>query len=408
MSAATDPQTDPGADAAVAFLDLLDPGFQPDAPEVQAAREACWYARTPLGYAVLRYDEVAALLRDRRLRQGSAEPLAAQGITEGLLADWMRMSLLNLEGEPHGRLRRLVSQAFTPRAVDALRPVMRAVAHELVDGFAARGACEFMAAFADPYPSRIIGELLGIPRERYTEFHGWATDLGLLFSYAVAEHRTRIEAALLGLSACVDDLLAARRAAPGPDLISALIAAEKSGDQLSDMELRVLVTGLVFAGQDTTRNQLGCALATFIEHPTQWARLAESPALAAQAVEEVMRVRPAVPVISRVATEDFDFNGLRIPAATFLSLFVASANTDPRVFDPDGFDITQERPAQLTFGGGIHHCLGAPLARAEMAEALPILATRLRAPVLAGDVHWRPALGICGPVTLPIRFRTAI
>jgi cytochrome P450 len=133
-------------------LDLFDPGFQPNALEVRAAREACWHARTPLGYAVLRYDEVTALLRDRRLRQGSAEPLAAQGVTEGLLADWMWMSLLNLEGEPHGRLRRLVSQAFTPRAVDALRPVMRAVTHELVNGFAAYGACEFMAAFADPYP----------------------------------------------------------------------------------------------------------------------------------------------------------------------------------------------------------------------------------------------------------------
>jgi len=407
MSAGTDPHTDRGTDREVAFLDLFDAGFQPDAPQVHAAREACWYARTPLGYAVLRYDEVAALLRDRRLRQGGVESLAAQGITEGLLADWMRMSLLNLEGETHARLRRLVSQAFTPRAVDALRPVMRAVAHELIDGFAARGACEFMAAFADPYPSRIIGALLGIPRERYPQFHGWATDLGLLFSYAVAEHRTRIEAALLGLSACVDDLLAARRAAPGPDLISALIAAEEAGDQLSDTELRVLVTGLVFAGQDTTRNQLGCALATFLEHPDQWALLAEAPALAARAVEEVMRVRPAVPAIWRVATEDFDFNGLRIPAGTFLSLFVAAANTDPRVFGPDGFDIGRERPAQLTFGGSIHHCLGAPLARVEMAEALPILAARLHAPALAGDVQWRPALGICGPVTLPIRFRAA-
>ena len=191
---------------------------------------------------------MAALLRDRRLRQGSAEPLATQGITEGLLADWMRMSLLTQEGEPHARLRRLVSQAFTPHAVDGLRPTMRATAHELIDGFAARGACEFMAAFADPYPSRIIAALLGIPRTRYPQFHGWATDLGLLFSYAVAEHRPRIEAALLGLAACVDDLLAERRAVPGPDLISALIAVEESGDQLSDAELRVLVTGLVFAG----------------------------------------------------------------------------------------------------------------------------------------------------------------
>jgi cytochrome P450 len=407
MSAGRNPQADRGTDREVAFFDLFDPDFQPDAPAVHAAREACWYARTPLGYAVLRYEEVAALLRDRRLRQGGVESLAAQGVTEGLLADWMRMSLLTLEGEPHARLRRLVSQAFTPRAVDALRPIMRAVAHQLIDGFAAAGTCEFMAAFADPYPSRIIGELLGIPRERYPQFHGWATDLGLLFSYAVAEHRSRIEAALLGLAACVDDLLAARRATPGPDLLSALIAAEEAGDQLSDTELRVLVTGLVFAGQDTTRNQLGCALATFLAHPAQWMRLAEEPALAARAVEEVMRVRPAVPSIWRVATEDFDFKGLRIPAGTFLSLFVASANTDPQVFGPEGFDIGVERPAQLTFGGGLHACLGAPLARVEMAEALPILATRLRATEVAGAVHWRPALGISGPVALPIRFRAA-
>jgi cytochrome P450 len=120
-----------------------------------------------------------------------------------------------------------------------------------------------------------------------------------------------------------------------------------------------------------------------------------------------MEERPAVPAIWRVATEDFDVNGLRIPAGTFLSLFVASANTDPRVFGPDEFDIGRERPAQLTFGGGLHYCLGSPLARVEMAEALPILAARLRAPMLAGDVHWRPALGICGPVALPIRFHAA-
>jgi cytochrome P450 len=407
MSAEAEPRTDQGAHQEVAFFDLFDLAFQPDAPEVHAAREACWYARTPLGYAILRYDEVATLLRDRRLRQGGVETLAAQGITAGPFADWMRLMMLNIEGEQHARLRRLVSQAFTPRAVDALRPVMRAVTHELIDGFAARGTCEFMADFADPYPSRIICELLGIPRERYAQFHGWATDLGLGFSYAVAEHLARIEAALQGLYACVDDLLAARRAAPGPDLVSALIAAEEAGDQLHDEELRVMVALLVFAGQDTTRNQLGCALAAFLEHPAQWARLAEAPALAARTVEEVMRVRPSVPVIWRVAAEDFEFRGLRIAAGTFLSMFAAAAHTDPRVFGGAGFDIGLERPAQLTFGGGIHYCLGAPLARAEMEEALPILAARLHTPELSGSVRWRPALGIYGPVVLPLRFRTA-
>ena len=407
MSAGTEPRTGQGTDREVAFFDLFDPAFQPDAPEVHAAREVCWYARTPLGYAILRYNEVAALLRDRRLRQGGVESLAAQGVTTGPLVDWMRMAILNIEGEQHARLRHLVSKAFTPRAVDALRPVMRAVTHELIDSFAARGTCEFMADFADPYPSRIICELLGIPRERYAQFHGWANDLGLAFSYTVAEHLAQIEAALQGLYACVDDLLVERRAAPGPDLISALIAAEEAGDQLSDAELRVMVSALVFAGQDTTRNQLGCALATFLAHPAQWVRLAEEPALAARAVEEIMRVRPSVPVIWRVAAEDFEFEGLRIAAGTFLSMFVAAAHTDPRVFGTTEFDIALERPAQLTFGGGIHYCLGAPLARAEMEEALPILAARLPTPELAGSVHWRPALGICGPIALPIRFRAA-
>jgi cytochrome P450 len=407
MSAGTDPRIDQETAREVAFFDLFDLAFQPDAPEVLAAREACWYARTPLGYAVLRYDEVATLLRDRRLRQGGVESLAAQGITAGPLADWMRMVILNIEGEHHARLRHLVSKAFTPRAVDTLRPVMRVVVHELIDGFVARGECEFMTAFADPYPSQIICALLGIPRKHYMQFHGWATDLGLAFSYAVAEHLPRIEAALQGLYACVDDLLAERRAAPGPDLVSALIAAEESGDQLSDAELRVMVTGLILGGQDTTRNQLGCALATFLEHPAQWMRLAETPPLAARAVEEVMRVRPAVPVIWRVAAEDFAFQGLQIAAGTFLSMFAAAAHADPRVFGVAGFDIGLERPAQLTFGGGIHYCLGAPLARAEMEEALPILAARLRMPELVESVRWRPALGIYGPIALPIRFRAA-
>jgi cytochrome P450 len=397
---------DPGTDREVAFLDTHDVAFQPDAPEVHAAREACWYARTPLGYAILRYEEVATLLRDRSLRHG-VEYLIDRGITAGPFADWMRRIMFNLEGEPHARLRRLVSQAFTPRAVDALRPVMRAVTHELIDRFVARGTCEFMADFADPYPARVIGELLGIPRERAAQFQGWANDLGLGFSNAVVEHLARIEAALQGLYACVDDLLAARRAAPGADVISALIAAEEAGDQLHDAELRAMVALLVFAGQDTTRNQLGNALATFLEHPAQWAQLAAEPTLAPWAVEEVMRVRPAAPIIARVATEDFEFRGLRIAAGTILSLFVAAAQTDPRVFGTTTFDIHRERPAQLTFGGGIHACLGAPLARAEMEEALPILAARLHTPELAGSVRWRPAVGIYGPVTLPLRFRAA-
>jgi cytochrome P450 len=146
----------------------------------------------------------------------------------------------------------------------------------------------------------------------------------------------------------------------------------------------------------------------FLRHPQQWALLGDCPELAATAVEEVMRVAPAVPGIWRVATESFEFQELSIPAGTFLNLFTATANSDPAVYGRTEFDIARVRPAQLTFGGGIHYCLGAVLARAEMQEALPILAARLRQPWLAGEVTWRPVLGITGPVVLPFRFTVGV
>jgi cytochrome P450 len=233
----------------IALFDILDPAFRVDSPEVRAAADAGWWARTPIGIAVLRYQECLALLRDWRLRHGSLDRLAAYGVTSGLFTDWLRTMLLNLEGHPHQRQRRLVSKAFTQRSVDMLRPFMRAKAHELIDGVAGNGSCEFMTAFADPYPAWVIAELLGIPAERFAAFLGWATDMGLGFSPAAAAEQDRIDAAVAGLYACCDELIAKRRENPGDDLISALIAAETDGESLSTDELRVLVNTLVFAGR---------------------------------------------------------------------------------------------------------------------------------------------------------------
>ncbi|MEO7196580.1 MAG: cytochrome P450 [Pseudonocardiaceae bacterium] len=388
----------------IAVLDILDPAFRTDSPEIRAAADANWWARTPTGIAVLRYPECLALLRDRRLRQGSLDGLAVQGVTTGLFADWLRTMLLNLEGREHQRQRRLVSTAFTQRSIDALRPFMRAKTHELIDDFASDGGCEFMTAFADPYPAWVIAELLGIPAERFEAFLGWATDIGLGFSPDVAAERDRVDAALAGLYDCCDDLTAQRRENPGEDLISALITAEADGQRLSAQELRVMVSGLVFAGQDTTRNQLGLAMTTFAQYPEQWRALATRAELAGAAVEELMRVNPTVPVIARVATEDFTYHDVHIPAGTHVALFVSAANTDPATFGGEPFDITAARAPQLTFGGGIHYCLGVSLARTEMREALPILASRLGDIALAGPVPSRPHLGITGPVTLPLSF----
>ncbi|WP_433292794.1 cytochrome P450 [Pseudonocardia sp. CA-142604] len=399
--------TTPAVSPVLPYLDIMDPAFRPDGAEVTAARAAHWCARTPIGFAVLRYDKLAELLADRRLRQGTYRILTAQGLTEGPLVEWMNSVILSVEGDDHTRLRRLVSRAFTPRAIAELRPRMIEIANELVDSFLDAGRVDFMEAFADPYPARVICELLGVPREQHDAFRGWANDLGLAFSFTVADNLERIEAALAGLHAATDELLAERRARPTGDLLSALIAAEADGSRLSTEELRTMVTALLFAGQDTTSHQIGNAIAMFLRHPEQWALLARQPELAAQAVDEVIRVAPTSPLNSRIATEDLEVDGVAIPADSHLSLFATAGNTDPAVFgaDADRFDITASRRPLLTFGGGIHYCLGAHLTRVEMAEALPLLARRLGPIELDGDPTWRPATGIAGPVTLPIRFR---
>jgi cytochrome P450 len=389
------------------FIDTLDPGYDRDIHAAHAAaREKSWYARTPYGILLLGYDDVHACLRDRRWHELGAAALAGAGISEGPLWDWFHQILSNKEGAEHSRLRRLVSQAFTPRSVERLRPVMREQANEFVDRIAGAGRCEFVAGFAAGYPVRVIGALLGVPPGDFARFHAWSADLSLAFGSRIAEERPRIETALGNLCDYVDHLLAERRRAPHDDLISGLLAVEEAGDRLSPDELRAMITVLIFGGQDTTQCQLTCAVATFAAHPDQWDRLAREPQLAASAAEEVLRYEPAGSGSPRVAVESFTYKELAIAAGTVALPSGPAANRDPAVYpDPDRFDITRRHgQPMLTFGGGVHYCLGAALARAEIAEALPILARRLRGLALDGRPTWRHGALIRGPERLPIRF----
>ncbi|HVN36939.1 MAG TPA: cytochrome P450 [Myxococcota bacterium] len=389
------------------FVDTSSPAYDADIHSAhRVARERSWYARAPFGLLFLRYDDVNWLLRDRRFRELGADALAGAGIREGPLWEWFGQILSNKEGAEHTRLRGLVSKAFTPRRVEILRPVMRGTALEFLDRFSADGACEFVSAFAAPYPVRVIGALLGVPPEDFARFHGWSRDLSFAFGSRIAEERPRIEAALGNLCDYVDGLLAARRRAPRDDLVSALLAVEEAGDRLSPDELRAMVTVLIFGGQDTTQCQLACAAATFAAHPDAWKRLAESPALAAGAAEEVLRYEPAGSGSPRLALEDLEHKGLSIPAGTVALPSGPAANRDPEVYaDPDRFDIERVHPQpMLTFGGGVHYCLGASLARAELQEALPLLARRMPALATDGAASWRRGALIRGPEELPLRF----
>jgi cytochrome P450 len=381
--------------------------------EVQANREAVFaelrqqtsVVQTPIGVSVIRRDAAHKVLIDPTVVHGLSVLQSIMGSAGAELSELLSSTVLALDGEDHARIRRLVSRSFTPKAADRHRPRMRELTEELVDGFAATGRCELVADFADQYPVQVICEVLGVPREHHEDFARWGDVLTYILSLELGNHVAEVERAVAELNAYLTGLIEDRTAAPQDDLVTRLVQASEGGDRLSEVELRALIGGLLFAGYDTTRNQIGFALYLFTQHPDQWALLAERPEVAPQAVNEVMRMASVVAGTIRIATQPLEVDGWSIPTGTFMYLSLASANKDEEVWDaPARFDITREGASHLSFGAGPHYCLGANLARAEMEEALAILAKRLPDVALEGEPVWRTDTGITGTAFLPLRF----
>jgi cytochrome P450 len=374
---------------------------------LDATRGESWLARAPMGYVVTRYEDVVAILRDRRFHQAASRLSELAGITNQEFLSRRRVSILTAEGDEHGRLRRLVAPAFTPKAADRLRPFMRDVVNELLDPLCAAGRAELVADVCEPYPIPVICELLGAPKEDRDLFRQWAPDILRIFNFNFEEDLSIIMRAQDELGAYVRNLIEERRDEPRDDLLTALIQAEEQGDRLSTQELETMVEAVLVGGTDTTRNQLGCTIALFAEHPDQWRLLAEQPELAGRAVEESMRYLGAIRGTARFANEDIEYRDVVFPAGTLVSLSFVGSNTDPSVFkEPHTFDIRREAASpQLTFGSGIHYCLGAWLARAELQEALTIMARRMPDLAVDGQVTWKPnTVGIWGAARLPLTF----
>lgn len=388
------------------FLNVADPAFSVRSQAVLDARSASWCARTPYGLAVLRYDDVQKLLRHPKLRQGSYRWPEMNGVT-GLFARWWSSMLLSQEGEPHARLRRMANPAFSPKLIGALQPKFQALANRLIDGFARRGECDFIAEFTEPYATGVICDLLGLSPDRWRELADIAADMGLALGVTFKQDLAKIDAATQRIFDYAEELVAARRAEPSGDFIGMLVKANEDKAQLSDQELLDMIVLAIFGGIDTTRNQLGLAMAMFVEHPGQWAILGERPELARAAVEEVMRVRPTITWVTREATETFTYNDTEIPAGTTLHLLSQSATSDPAAFPDPSFDITAERKPHFGFGGGSHHCLGHFIARGDMTEALALLARRVKNPRYNGEVTWLPDSGNTGAIRMPIAFDPA-
>ncbi|MCK0174230.1 MULTISPECIES: cytochrome P450 [Mycobacteriaceae] len=399
-------------DAALPTLEYgLDAAPHDILDDVRRAQSCAPIAMGPLGPEILSYELSREILRDNRFRLPPGITLAAQGITSGPLYDKLVNSLLGLDGPPHVRLRKLVSKAFTPRATARLQETIHEIVNGLIDRVAEAGRCDVVTDIARPYPTPVICALLGAPRMDWELFANWTEEIFQAFNFRPDADfdEAAIMRAWNELDAYVDDMVAARRSKLTDDLLSELIRAESDGDRLNLDELRMLVAGFLMAGTDTTRNQLAASVQVLCEHPDQWAKLGDHPELAMQAVEETMRHSPAGSIVPRAAVEDAEFGGYLFPAGTFVLANTFAANRDPAIYDDgDRFDIAREgaKPI-LTFGGGAHYCLGANLARRELAEALVVLTRRLPTARRAGPAPWKSLLGMTGPTTLPIEFAAA-
>jgi cytochrome P450 len=380
-------------------------------PRLREAQGQAPIALGPFGPEVLSYHLVRSILRDNRFQIPPGLNLLVQGITSGPLWDKVVNSLLCLEGDAHHRLRSLTSKAFTPRATLRLHDTMVDVMNGLVDQVADAVHCDVVTDIARPYPVPIICALLGAPREDWQQFSLWADDVFKAFTFTVdvREVEPTVMRAWRELDDYVDDMVARRRQSLTDDLLSDLIRAEDDGDRLNTAELRMLAGGLLLAGTDTTRNQVAASVQVLCEHPDQWQLLKDQPELAMRAVEETMRHSPIVCGTLRMVTEDAEIDGYVFPAGTAVVMNTLAANRDPAIYDdPDRVDITREgAPPILTFGGGAHYCLGANLARREIAEALNVLTQRLDNPRTVGPVPWKPMATLSGPKSLPIEFEAA-
>ena len=394
----------------VPYLDISDPGFAMSSEEVRAARARSWYANTNYGVAVLRYQQVTELLKHPSLNQGSAKWPDHHGVHSGIFYEWWAKNLLVLEGEEHHRIRRLLNPAFSPRVAESLKPEFAQIADELIAQMKTKQSAgetvDYVADFSEPFATRALCAMMGLDHKHWPFIADRANTVGYALSITIKEDIERVDNAVQELYDFVDDLIEERKAEPGEDVVSRLVRFSAHGDKLSDAELRNALVLMLFGGMDTTRNQLGLILQTFMRNPEQWELLASDPEeLTKVALEEALRVNPTTRWVTREANEDFEYNGLSIARGTTVHLFTMSSGTDPEAYpDPEIDLLAKDRKPHHTFGGGVHHCLGHYIARADMSVALPMLAEHFTDIACPGGDEWLPDSGNHGPIKLPITF----
>ena len=368
-------------------FDPTDPEFLADPyPVLSRLRE-----RTPLfhdagreRWFVTRHEEVRSALRDKRLGRNFRHVMEPAEIgVPPLDPRWQafwdseRWSLLWLEPPDHTRLRKLVAAAFTPRSVEALREPAHALARELLEPLAEAGEMELLYDYAQPYSIAVISRMLGVPLDRHRDLLDWSHRMVKMYEFEVPlDAAQAANEAAAEFQEYVRELIGERQANPRDDMVTALVQARVDGGRLSDDEIVSTVIVLLNAGHEASVNTLGNGMLAFARHPDQWRRVVDGSVAAAAAGEEMIRFDPPLQLFERwVLTEDFAVGDVPIPRGAKLALLFGAANRDPRVFErPDEFDVARDNALQhIGFGGGIHVCIGAPLARIELEASLEAL-----------------------------------
>ncbi|MET7761902.1 cytochrome P450 [Streptomyces sp. NPDC005393] len=390
-------------------FDPWQPSFVADPyPAYAALRERgrAHYFAPSRQWLIPHHEDVRALLTDRRLGRtylhrftheefGRTAPPPEHEPFHTLNDNGM----LDLEAPDHTRLRRLVSKAFTPRTVEALVPTIERIAAKLVDAFLASGGGDLIAAVAEPLPVAVIAEMLGIPPADRAPLRPWSADICGMYELNPGEETARRAVrASLEFSAYLRELIAARRKAPGEDLISALIAAHDEGDRLSEQEMISTCVLLLNAGHEATVNTTGNGWWTLFRNPDQLALLRATPdALLPTAVDELLRYDTPLQLFERWVLDDIEVGDTVIPRGSELALLFGSANRDPARFDhPDTLDLSRTDNPHLSFGAGIHYCLGAPMARRELIASFGALLRKAPDLRLVREPEWRPGYVIRG------------
>ena len=399
----------PVDDLDLPFFDYGEPGLVGEVYHARLAgvRQQGWLARSPLALVVLDPESGEFFLRAKQTAFPGREIADLFGVTGGRLREQIDANILNQTGERHRRLRALVGPAFTPRAAAHWRPAMRGFAEQLWQDMAGQRECEFVAAFAKPYPSLTIAAVLGAPRADAPRLHEWSTWVQRQFDIrALGTEPGRIERATEELYDYVEALLELRRRDPSDDLISALLAAEEEGEKLSHDECINLVLNVIAGGVDTTQAQLSHAMRLFAAHPSQWDLLAREPDRVPAAVAEVLRYEPITPFTARICTGPIEHRGVIFPAGSIVMICAERANREQH--GGEEFDITAGRDGRaLTFGAGPHFCLGSNLARAELEEAITFLSPRMTGLRPAAAPRLGAVEGIYGVESLPLAWSRA-